>query len=254
LAQAPRHPRALCARSTGRRHARRMPRARRSAAAARRSLPAAAARGPTNRTSLRSLIEAKPFTPRTEVSPSRLDGSARPFVPRREAHGRLPDALRSRPGSASASTTASGCSSPRSVGDQEAATFRANVFPVPLREKNTFLDFDVPEASPLVYIRSAKSAPDLLVAVLTENEAATFATSRRPCWADLLDDDAAAQTPPPPSAGSAGHELGDCKPCAFVHKPRGCSLAAGCPFCHLCESGEKRRRQKEKKAAFARHP
>ena len=28
----------------------------------------------------------------------------------------------------------------------QAATFRANVFPVPLREKNTFLDFDVPEA------------------------------------------------------------------------------------------------------------
>jgi len=226
----------------------RMPRARRSAAAAHRPLPAAATRDSADRTSLRSLIEAKPFSPRTEACPSQLDSSARPFVPRQAALGLLPDALR--PGSASASTTASGCSSPRSVGDHEATTFRTTEFPVPLRVKNTFLDLDVPEASPLVCIRSSKSAPDVLIAFLQDNEAAKVPTSRRPCWADLLDD--AAQTPPPPSVGSAGHELGDCKPCAFVHKPRGCSLADECPFCHLCDSGEKRRRQKEKKVAFAR--
>jgi hypothetical protein len=138
------------------------------------------------------------------------------------------------------------------VGDQEATTFRAAEFPVPLREKNTFLDFDVTEVSPLVCIRRVKSAPGLLAALPKENEASKAATSRRPCWADLLDD--AAQTPPPPSAGSAGHELGDCKPCAFVHKTRGCSLAAECPFCHLCDSGEKKKRQREKKNAFARRP
>jgi len=165
--------------------------------------------------------------------------------------------------SASASTTASGCSSPRSVGDRDegglgkAVTFEVAAFPAPLRQKNTFLDFDL-QASPAATIRrTAKSAPDLLLAALgelnsSEEDGGIIAktSARKPCWADLLDDDAAASPappPPPPSAGSAGHEFGDCKPCAFVHKPRGCSLASSCPFCHICDSGEKRRRQREKK-------
>merc|ERR1712003_28926 len=48
-----------------------------------------------------------------------------------------------------------------------------------------------------------------------------------------------------PSLGSAGHSLGTCKPCGFFHKA-GCSSGANCTFCHLCDSGEKRRRQVEK--------
>merc|ERR1712008_10615 len=52
-----------------------------------------------------------------------------------------------------------------------------------------------------------------------------------------------------PSMGSAGHHLGRCKPCAFVGT-KGCSSGTDCRFCHLCEVGEKKRRQKEKKANF----
>merc|ERR1740138_1070799 len=52
-----------------------------------------------------------------------------------------------------------------------------------------------------------------------------------------------------PSLGSAGHALGECKPCAFLHT-KGCGRGAMCKFCHLCDAGEKKRRQKEKKQAF----
>jgi len=52
-----------------------------------------------------------------------------------------------------------------------------------------------------------------------------------------------------PSVGSAGHRQGTCKPCVFVAK-RGCKSGRACGFCHLCEPGEKKRRQKEKRALF----
>lgn len=52
-----------------------------------------------------------------------------------------------------------------------------------------------------------------------------------------------------PSIGSAGHLRGECKPCAFLHT-KGCDNGAVCRFCHLCDAGEKKRRQKEKKVAF----
>ncbi|CAE7899557.1 FACE1 [Symbiodinium necroappetens] len=49
-----------------------------------------------------------------------------------------------------------------------------------------------------------------------------------------------------PSIGSQGHSVGQCKPCAFLHT-KGCDNGAVCKFCHLCEPGEKKRRQKEKR-------
>jgi len=52
-------------------------------------------------------------------------------------------------------------------------------------------------------------------------------------------------SPDMPTMGSAGHWIGDCKPCAFYHK-RGCTNGVECNFCHLCDSSEKKRRQKEK--------
>lgn len=58
-----------------------------------------------------------------------------------------------------------------------------------------------------------------------------------------------AQPGPLPSLGSAGHRLGRCKPCAFVGT-KGCNSGADCRFCHLCEAGEKKKRQKEKRAHF----
>jgi len=48
-----------------------------------------------------------------------------------------------------------------------------------------------------------------------------------------------------PTIGSIGHQAGTCKPCAFFYK-RGCENGFQCPFCHLCDASEKKRRQKDK--------
>lgn len=48
-----------------------------------------------------------------------------------------------------------------------------------------------------------------------------------------------------PSVGSAGHHLGLCKPCDFIHRSS-CRSGASCKFCHLCGPEENRRRKKEK--------
>lgn len=45
------------------------------------------------------------------------------------------------------------------------------------------------------------------------------------------------------NAGSSGHRLGRCKPCAFMYKD-GCRSGADCPYCHLCPPGEKQRRKR----------
>ncbi|CAE7714274.1 unnamed protein product [Symbiodinium sp. CCMP2592] len=52
-----------------------------------------------------------------------------------------------------------------------------------------------------------------------------------------------------PSIGSEGHASGECRPCAFLYA-KGCQNGAMCLFCHLCDKGEKKRRQKAKKASF----
>jgi hypothetical protein len=51
------------------------------------------------------------------------------------------------------------------------------------------------------------------------------------------------------SIGSAAHEIGECKPCAFLWKdPQqpGCQNGRECVFCHLCPPGEVKRRKKQK--------
>lgn len=53
-----------------------------------------------------------------------------------------------------------------------------------------------------------------------------------------------------PTVGSLGHYDGSCKPCAFFWKEAGCSNGTACSFCHLCDSMEKKRRQKDKKVAI----
>lgn len=51
-----------------------------------------------------------------------------------------------------------------------------------------------------------------------------------------------------PTVGSAAHFVGVCKPCAFVFKD-GCASGADCKFCHLCQPGEKQRRQRGRRSA-----
>lgn len=56
---------------------------------------------------------------------------------------------------------------------------------------------------------------------------------------------AAANAGEVPSVGSFGHAEGTCKPCAFLYT-KGCENGINCPFCHLCEPGEKKKRRKAK--------
>lgn len=66
--------------------------------------------------------------------------------------------------------------------------------------------------------------------------------------AQLLDDTLAAPLSIP-SIGSASHLSGNCKPCAFFHT-KGCESGVTCKFCHMCEAGEKKRREKAKQNFF----
>lgn len=53
-----------------------------------------------------------------------------------------------------------------------------------------------------------------------------------------------------PSIGSAGHQLGMCRPCDFMYRGDGCRAGPKCKYCHLCPCGKLQRRQKEKKVAL----
>lgn len=48
------------------------------------------------------------------------------------------------------------------------------------------------------------------------------------------------------SVGSASHDTGECKPCAWFWKPGSCANGKECLHCHLCPEGELRRKKKEK--------
>jgi len=52
------------------------------------------------------------------------------------------------------------------------------------------------------------------------------------------------------SVGAEGHWSGNCKPCAFLDSRKGCLQGSACAYCHLCDAGEKKRRQREKKRSL----
>jgi hypothetical protein len=49
-----------------------------------------------------------------------------------------------------------------------------------------------------------------------------------------------------PTVGSKGHDIGTCRPCAFLYS-KGCTNGVLCAYCHVCEPGEKKRRMKQKR-------
>ena len=59
-----------------------------------------------------------------------------------------------------------------------------------------------------------------------------------------------------PSVGSAKHESGACKPCAFLFRG-GCKNGIDCLFCHICDSDtmkvQKKKRNKLKREAIGRN-
>jgi len=55
------------------------------------------------------------------------------------------------------------------------------------------------------------------------------------------------------SNGSAEHDKGKCRPCAWVWKPDGCVNGTACSFCHTCEVGQMKVRKKQKIAQLKAH-
>lgn len=100
-----------------------------------------------------------------------------------------------------------------------------------------------PQIAQLEQVHFAQAPPMPVVdAVSLEHELGM--TMENPAFGFILGSEAL------PSRGSISHYGGDCKPCAFMHS-KGCKTGAECQFCHLCEAGEKKRRQKEKRAFFS---
>lgn len=129
----------------------------------------------------------------------------------------------------------------------------ATDYPAGLALRNTFLEFPI-ERPDMLQLRRTQSAPASPKKAAVDDEAPVEAAAE----ASLLqgpDMAVAARTQPCalvdglnlPTIGSARHNLGQCKPCAFAWTS-GCGNGYACVFCHLCEPGEKKRRQKEKRA------
>jgi hypothetical protein len=56
--------------------------------------------------------------------------------------------------------------------------------------------------------------------------------------------------PNTPSHGSVMHTLGNCRPCAWFHKEKGCQNGRECNYCHVCTDGELKSRKKNKQVAM----
>lgn len=55
---------------------------------------------------------------------------------------------------------------------------------------------------------------------------------------------------PEESVGAKLHAAGECRPCAWFWKPMGCQNGKECQHCHMCDSGELKRRKKGKLMQF----
>mmetsp|Transcript_95501 Transcript_95501/g.169575 ORF Transcript_95501/g.169575 Transcript_95501/m.169575 type:complete len:219 (+) Transcript_95501:48-704(+) len=75
-----------------------------------------------------------------------------------------------------------------------------------------------------------------------------FAASNQ--WSALPAEATNAEPTDLPSLGSALHGTGNCRPCAWMWKARGCMNAASCDYCHLCPEGELKNRKRSKIAAI----
>lgn len=119
--------------------------------------------------------------------------------------------------------------------------------------KNTFIDLDIgrpPSLEGFFNERLIRSAPGSQVEDQTEEPLKEADTPPVICLAAALSFTGSSTKKPTYSMGSEGHGARECHPCAFYWKDKGCSSGADCNFCHLCNQGEKKRRQKEKRTVW----
>ena len=107
--------------------------------------------------------------------------------------------------------------------------------------KNTFIDFPTlfaqqpsserhPHSCPAFFLEEERKAIAELEASIKQQQSAAATINRRP----------------EQSRGASEHGTGNCKPCAWFHHVEGCRHAQDCEFCHLCPSGEIKKRKKDK--------
>jgi len=142
-----------------------------------------------------------------------------------------------------------------SVGDNK--SLRED-YPEGLIVRNTFLDFA--EEPIFLKMRRVKSEPSMSAPSEPSPATRELIAPRAPVVLELASNldaphgfgslDVPTLGVDMPTIGSAQHYAGECKPCAFFWKPSGCSNGVQCTYCHLCDPSERKRRQKEKKAAF----
>jgi hypothetical protein len=107
-----------------------------------------------------------------------------------------------------------------------------------------------PLKPPGIFIQRGEGAqtrvpsPDLSRKMSSDSDAAS-GTSLEPLAAGVAPLES---RQPEMSAGSASHECGECKPCAWFWRPQGCLNGKDCRHCHLCPQGAMKTRRKTKKA------
>eukprot|EP00930_Biecheleria_cincta_P088777 TRINITY_DN78027_c0_g1_i1.p1 TRINITY_DN78027_c0_g1~~TRINITY_DN78027_c0_g1_i1.p1 ORF type:complete len:705 (+),score=109.01 TRINITY_DN78027_c0_g1_i1:122-2236(+) len=73
-----------------------------------------------------------------------------------------------------------------------------------------------------------------------------------PAW-DAVENEGFSQLPEGvPSSGSVLHATGQCRPCAWFHKPQGCFKESQCLHCHLCDEDTIKRRKNAKQRMRAK--
>lgn len=92
-----------------------------------------------------------------------------------------------------------------------------------------------------------------------QNESQSISAAGKQLFGEALNDDqwdtnqqelgeplSGTETGPISSPGSVLHGTGNCNPCAWFWKARGCAVGRDCDYCHLCPEGELKRRKKLK--------
>jgi len=172
--------------------------------------------------------------------------------------------------SSSLSTNASSTAAEYPAGHSTGASSAVAEYPAGLIVRNTFLDFQIQRPESLDgflderHIRSApgsrledvcgtycqapqsSEASHATAAMQHHNLAPGTGRTNMLQLAELISEPQLGSDTLP-TMGSRLHGSGGCKPCAFIWKEPGCENGINCPFCHLCDSGEKKRRAKEKK-------
>lgn len=106
-----------------------------------------------------------------------------------------------------------------------------------------YLSNPSPDALP-AYIWPKSFAGEMpSIAAELQPEAAPLAKAKKPLAPHVTPLE---RRKPELSLGSAEHEGGECRPCAWFWRPQGCQNGEACRHCHLCLQGEVKVRRKVK--------